>query len=105
MEKYHNSIKEKLYKELSNSALGYLATGMRLFHAERKRPTCIQPIIGNLGIAIELMLKVWIIKNNPALLFKDLPLELKVLFITPKSIPSDFNWRRYDIDLRSFNFK
>lgn len=106
MKKYFESIKERLRHELARSARGYLKSGLQLFYEERKSSyTCIQPAIGNLGIAVELMLKTFIISKNPFLLFCGLPVELRVLFSSPNEIPKSFNWRQYDIDLRSFAFK
>lgn len=106
MKKYFDSIKEQLCHSLAQSARGYLKTGLESFHKERRSSySCIQPPIGNLGIGIELMLKTFIVKNNPTLLFKNLPIELKVFFTCPDAISKDFNWRHYDIDIRSFTYK
>jgi hypothetical protein len=64
----------------------------------------IQPAIGNLGIAIELMLKVFIAKKNPIFIFKGLPCELQALFVCPEHLPKDFSWRPFEIDLRSSKY-
>ncbi|MEK6681979.1 MAG: hypothetical protein AABY79_08455, partial [Nitrospirota bacterium] len=56
-------------------------------------------------IAIELMLKAFIFSKNPILVFKDLPLELRVAFTSPESVGDDFKWRQYDVSLRSFEYK
>jgi len=107
MKHYFDSIREKLQTELTRSGMGYLKSGLELFHNERRSSLGrIEPAIGNLAIAVELMLKTFVVKNNPLLLFRELPLELRILFTCPDAIPSKgFNWRRYDIDLRSFNYK
>jgi len=84
----------------------YLRAGLEIFHNARKSlDSNTQPSIGNLGIAIELMLKTLIVKHNPVLLFVGLPDEVQVLFSCPESLPKDFNWRPFDIDLRSFKYK
>lgn len=106
-QQYSGSIRNELQGELTRSAIGYLKSGLELFHKERTRPhSCIEPAIGNLAIAVELMLKTLAVKNNPLLLFKGLPLEVRTLFACPNALPEkDFNWRPYDIDLRSFNYE
>lgn len=107
MKQYFDSVREKLQTQLTRSGMGYLKFGLELFHNERRSSLArIEPAIGNLAIAVELMLKTFVVKNNPLLLFRELPLELRILFTCPDAIPSKgFNWRRYDIDLRSFNYK
>lgn len=103
MKKYFNSIRKHLQVELAKSARDYLKIGLSLYHD--RRSIGIQAPIGNLGIAIELMIKTYIAKNNPLLLFQGLPTELKVLFTCPDSSIKSFHWRRFDIDLRSFLYK
>ena len=79
---------------------------MKLFREQHKSSyACIQPAIGNLGISVELILKAFIVDKNPLLLFRELPIELKAFFSSPNEVPKSFNWRQYDIDLRSFAFK
>lgn len=103
MKNYFSVIQSHLQRELAISARDYLKVGMKLFHDQSG--IGIQASIGNLAIAIELMLKAFIVKYNPGLLFKDLPLELRVLFACPGEKIKSFYWRRYDIDLRSFGYK
>ncbi|MFA5315806.1 MAG: hypothetical protein WC369_00070 [Dehalococcoidales bacterium] len=104
MEKYHHSITKYLYEEFENSAIAYLRTALEMFHKARKTSGMnSQPSIGNLVITIELMLKTLIVKHSPALLFDGLPDEIQALFACPGSLPKDFNWRPFDIELRSFN--
>ncbi len=93
--------------ELARSAVGYLKAGLDLFHREHGGSfAVIEPAIGNLAIAVELMLKTLLVKHNPLLLFRDLPLELKVLFTCPDAVkPASFNWRAYDVELRSYGYK
>lgn len=106
MSNYFEYIRKQLQHELARSAMGYLRIGLELFHRERSSSfPCIEPSLGNLGVAVELMLKVFVVKKNPLLLFRDLPLELRVMFVCPDKVPADFNWRRYDVDIRSFAYK
>lgn len=106
MEKYYDSITLTLYTDLQNSASGYLRAGMEMFYKLRTPSwQSIQPAVGNLGIAIELILKAFIIKKNPILVFEGLPIELQALFACPEALPKDFNWRAFDVDLRSSKYK
>lgn len=105
MRKLADSLTHYLLEEFKNSAIGYLKIGLETFHKANKSENLrSQPALGNLGIAVELMLKTFIISNNPLLLFEGLPIELQVLFTCPGSLPKDFNLRPYDIDLRSFKY-
>ena len=106
METYHHSITRYLYEEFEKSAIAYLRTALEMFHKMRKLSDVnSQPSIGNLGITIELMLKTLIVKHNPILLFKGLSDEIQTLFVCPESLPKNFNWRPFDIELRSFKYK
>lgn len=102
---YFTQLKDKLHIELSKSARDYLKTGLLLFHQEQNNYySSIQPSIGNLCISIELILKSFLIKINPLLVYNNLPIELKVFFSSSESIPNNFRYRKYDIDLRSFAY-
>jgi len=111
MEKYVESITKTYTHELGRSAIQYLQAGLDLFHKQRQKYygqsyyEQAQVALGNLSIAVELMLKTLIAKNNLGLILKNIPLELKVVLSCPKGVPESFNWRRYDIDLRSFSYK
>jgi hypothetical protein len=105
LDKYVNNLKNELHGEISKGAIGYLKTGLDLFHASESATTNMQPAIGNLGIAVELMLKALLVGISPVLLFKDLPIDLRLLFLTPKSMPKGFNWRHFDADIRSYKYK
>lgn len=104
MKKYYNALKQSLSEELARSAEVYLETGLHLFYKNQQH-SAMQPIIGNIAIAIELILKSIIVKKNPILLFNNnLPQELKVAFSAPDEISKDFKWRLFDISLRSFEY-
>jgi len=102
MKTYLERIRERLQEELSKNSVDYLKSGLLLFH--NRSQYGIQVIVGNLSIAIELMLKALIAKHNPYLLFKGLPIELRVLFTCPEIKTRASSWRRFDIDLRSSTF-
>lgn len=109
MKNYIETIKKELQDNLFRSAMDYLNTAVDLsMKGKTKRYTGAfrtQPVVGNFAIAIELMLKAFIFSKNPALVFKDLPLELRVAFISPESIRENFKWRPFDVPLRTFEYK
>ena len=104
MKTYAKKLKRQLTENLKKSSVAYLKTGLELFHKCRYDTDVIfQPAFGNLSIAIELMMKYVIADMSPLLLFKNLPIELEVLFLTPEkidksAIPS------LGIDLKNFEF-
>jgi hypothetical protein len=103
MNAYLEQLREHLQKELAKNAMDYLQNGLSLFNRNTLRGK--QVVIGNLSIAIELMIKALIAKYHPVLLFKELPIEIKVLFICPEIETTGAHWRRFDIDIRSSTFK
>lgn len=107
MNNYYDTIREELRQALAQSAIGYLRSGIELFHKEEDSDynPSIQAPVGNLVIAVELMIKTFLAKKCPLLIFKDLPIPLKVLFGSPMDVPKNFNWRRYDVNLRTFSYK
>jgi hypothetical protein len=100
-------IQGNIQHEIATSGLGYLRVGLELLHEERKSASAvIEPAIGNLAIAIELMIKAFLAKNNLVLLFINLPLWLRILFTCPENIPADsLNLRHLDTELCSFKYK
>ncbi len=98
---------QKQYSDaLERAALGYLELGLTNFFAEQKKSTYAgnQSTIGNLAIAVELMLKSFIAKKNLLLVFKGLPAEIRVLITNPESIPDNFNWSSFEVELRSASY-
>jgi hypothetical protein len=103
---YFESVRRQLQDELAQSSMSYLAVALELFHSARANSARhIQPPIGNLGIATELMLKTLLASKNPVLLFRDLNKELRAFLACPDGLPTSFDWRLHDISLRSFDFK
>lgn len=106
MQKHVEKMQHDFRRALKHAALGYLKAGLGLFHKERvSYPSSPQVALGNLSIAVELMLKTFIAEKSLLLLFKNVPLELRCLLECPDSIPKAFNWRQYDIDVRSSAYK
>lgn len=94
---------------LENAAIGYLNQGMDNY----KKPNIVnasgsQVILGNVAIAIELMLRSFIARHNPVLVFRDskeFPNALKVLFASPERLTESPNWKVFDFELRSGRYK
>lgn len=105
MKQYSDSLKLYLHRILAINASEYLKIGLEIFHKSHNEiETNIQPALGNLSIAIELMLKAFIARGNPVLIFRGLPDKVKILFTAPDQIQKGFNWRNFDIDIRSFSY-
>lgn len=99
-EKFLVIIRNNLGYRLAESAGNYLRTGMERFHKYRNEPVIpFGASVGNLAIAVELMLKAHIAGRNPILHFKQLPAELRVLFACPETVPEDFNCRQFEADI------
>ena len=106
VESYLVSVRRYLSYRLAESAGNYLRTGLELFHEYRSHEVFpFEAPVGNLAIAVELMLKAFIAGRNPILHFEELPAELRVLFACADTVPEDFNWRQFDIDIRASNWK
>lgn len=97
---------QKLYvHNLEMAAWGYLTIGLDNFFVDRKHHhVSKQAVIGNVSIAVELLLKSFIARKNLLLLFKSLPLELRALVTNPESIPDEFNWRFFEMELKSASY-
>ena len=106
IEEYVKKMQEEYSSDLERTALDYLKIGLELFHQRRylDYPNS-QVALGNLAIAIELMLKTFIARKNLFLLFNGLPPELNVLFICPQSLEPEFNLRPYGINLKTGLYK
>lgn len=103
MDRYIESLKENVQRNLSLSAKAYLDVGMREFYEVRHVPDDnFQPAVGNLAIGIELMLKSLIAKKSFVFLYKNLPIELKIMLTQPESVIKTSNPRLHGIDLKSF---
>lgn len=104
---YCSSIQNTIVQELVDTGRAYLKTGIQLFHQIRHTPSIpIEPAIGNLSIAIEILLKALIASYNLVLLFNDLPFEIRVLFTCPEKIPPEsINLRRYQSEILAYSYK
>ena len=89
----------ELQNRLENASYEYFRVGLDLFHESRRfTESSFQASLGNISIAIELLLKTCIAKKCPKNLFIGLPLELELKLTYPKQF-SELN----PIELRSLN--
>jgi len=122
MQNHILKLQNEYQRQLREASIDYLRAGLDLFHKYRRKasidyspPVVLsseynnpQAALGNLGISVELMLKAIIVGKHLLLLFKDFPadlLKLRVSLISPDDLPTDFEWRFVDIELRSVDSK
>ena len=99
-------LQTEVVQQLQQSAVAYLKTGLSLFHSARKSTsTSYQPAVGNLCIAVELLLKTLIAQKAFRFVYADLPLEAQVYLSYPETVPNAAAFRRYAIDLKDFKYK
>jgi len=100
---------KKIQNDIANALLwaatGYARAGLALSRGTKEFGRNPQAAIGNLGIAIELLLKSLIAKRSLQLLFKDLPLELRCALAAPEAMPTTFRSTPYEIELKASTFK
>ncbi len=98
-------IQRKITQNLIWASAGYARAGLALLHGIKGSVTNPQVTIGNLAIAIELLLKAFIAKQSLLLLFKNLPLELRCAIAAPEAMPKTFRKAPYEIDLKASMYK
>lgn len=97
------SLGHDLSKPLAAAAAAYLETGLNLFHRKRSEAGHAQAAIGNLAAGIDLAIKALLAHADPALAFKDLPIEARAMLAAGPAAKG-FNGRPYELDLRDFSF-
>ena len=98
-------IQKEIVKNLVWSSAGYGRTGLALFRDKPGFYRNSQVAIGNLAIAIELLLKGYIGKKHFLILLKEVPLELKCALVAPEALPASFKKAPHEIELRSSRYK
>lgn len=99
------ALNKDIARDLRRAAAGYGRAGMGLMLAPTMREHNAQAAIGNLAIATELLLKAFIAKQNLALLYKDLPAELRCALLSPGRMPEGFRLQPYILDLKASVYK
>ena len=107
IEEHVSQIQQLYQSKLASAAIDYLSAGLKLFHNTRIGAGFLNPqaSIGNLATSVELMLKSFIASKHITLLFKGLPLEVHALLTCPDSLPDNFNWRPYNVELVSAKYE
>jgi len=107
MNQYLAEVQKNYQHQLGQAALGYLKAGLELFHHYYRYPddnTNPQVALGNLAISTELVLKTFIAGKHLTLLFKNLPLEVRVFLTSHENLPNDFSLQAFDVDLKSAKY-
>ena len=98
-------VQKELTQSLIWASAGYARAGLAHLHLTLGFGINPQVAIGNLAIAIELLLKAFIAKQSLLLLFKNMPLELRCAIAAPKAMPESFRKAPYEIDLKASAYK
>ncbi len=106
MRDYLAKLQAQYTEQFVRAASEYFDTGLGLLHRHRAASdsTSPQAAIGNLAVAVELILKAFIASKHLVLLFKGLPLEVRTLLLCSVCLPEDFSLRALDIDLKSATY-
>lgn len=103
---YLENVQNVYAMDLAKIALDYLELGLTEFHRRRNSDYLhFQVALGNLSIAIELMLKAYLAKRNPILILRDIPDELRTALTCSNDIPDSFDWSKYDFEIRTYLYK
>ena len=95
------SVQEDIQQQLMESAADYANAGLDMYFRGGSQKIPSQSIIGNMAIAIELLLKSIIARISLLLLYTNLPLDVRCALSAPKDHPRRFTEARYVIDLKS----
>ncbi len=100
------SLRKHVQSEFAQSAVGYLRIGLRSFFESNSWPyLSAQAALGNLGIAVELMLKSFLAARDIQLIYKNLPFEAQAFLSAFKDLPPSFPWRTFEIAIRSGRYE
>lgn len=99
-------LKSELQRNLVSSATAYYRIGINEYLSTHQTTwENYQAAVGNLAIAIELMLKAFVAGRCFRKLFVGLPDELDLLLAQDTTPPKSIAWRRFETALRSFELK
>jgi len=97
-------LQSEIVQNLISAATGYGKAGLAFFNSNLGFGKNSQVAIGNMAIAIELLLKAFIANHSLLLLYKGLPIELRCALLTPDLMPKSFRLAPYEIDLKSSTY-
>ena len=106
-ENFIRDLQQNVTNSLTKVARSYYGVGMELFHKHNSQTWGeFQPALGNLCIAIELILKAIISNKAISCLFPKAPLEVRLFLTSPGQIPSDgVSPRIYAQEITSFAYE
>lgn len=106
MKQDFQTLQEEIAWNLEKAALSYFEVGLELFHKVQNTTwQNFQPAIGNICIAVELLLKWYIAKKSIIEVFKNLPMEARLLLSMTIQNNDPIKYRQFAIDLRTFYYK
>lgn len=95
-----------IVRSLENASAAYLKIGIDLYIENKKNSwKSFQPTVGNLSIACELLLKVFVARNMFSNLYPNLKKESQAILNYPTVMPSSTTINRFIGDLTSFSEK
>lgn len=101
--KYIDDTKRDIVHALKDSANAYYKTGMGLFHDLRLKSYLeYQPAVGNLCIAVELLLKATVAQKAFRYLYANIPIEVQLMLTNPDALDKSFSPRRFSNELKAF---
>lgn len=103
MNRYVDELRRIWIEGLGSASYEYLETGLDMFHRHRNsEATCAQAAVGNIAVALELLLKSFIAVKDFGAVFTGIPTALRVLLSASESIPPFYKWGTGNLDFRRY---
>ena len=100
-----SELKQEITGSLKNSSKSYYSVGINLFHSLRTKTYLeFQPAVGNLCIAVELLLKAIVAQKAFRYLYTNIPIEVQLMLTNPEALDNSFNPRKFSADLKTFKY-
>ena len=104
MGKIVDGLRNEWSKALTDSGLAFFRVGLACFHGDIKSVSD-QTTVGNLATSLELMIKGLIADKDLSLIFKDLPVETRLLFSGAADESLEKELRPFEIEFRTGDAK
>ncbi len=106
LKSYLDHLTQEIVESLQKASEEYFKIGFATYEEVRQYSFIeFQPAVGNLSIAIELLLKSIVAKKSFKFLYTNLPLEAQIILAYPDSMPRGTNFNSYMIDIKCYNYK
>ena len=106
LKQHIDQIADDIAESLKDASIGYFDIGIQLYEEGRKQPwKGFQPILGNLAISCELILKAIIAKKMFSCLYPNLSKDALAMLNHPSAMPSGTTPNAFIGDLRNFTEK